>query len=239
MDSLLEFVLEAHGGLNLWNGFSDLVTNVAVSGQICERKQLKRMMPLARFLLSLREQRVIIVLPEDQKQLLIQPDSVSSIGERGLELERLVDPKTTLMREGPDAAWDILRGAYFVGSTVWHNVTAPFLYTFPGFDIQEVEPWSEDDEIWRVLKITFPASIDAHARVQYAYFGDDGLLRRQRYKVDVLGGLESVNYVTGYEKLSGIMVPTSRVVFGCDANGHKLEQMLLAEIRLLAPFFSD
>ena len=239
MSSLLEMVLEAHGGLKVWNSYSDLITNVEFGGLLCERKQLKQLLPLSRLLLSLRVQRIVMMLPETQAQLLVQLGLVSSVGDRGLELERLVDPRGTLMREGPDSPWDTLRGAYFVAWAVWHNVTAPFLYTFPGFETEEVEPWSEGGQIWRVLKITFPPTIEVHSRVQYAYYGDDGLLRRQRYTVDILGRLECINYVTGYETQNGILLPVSRDVFACDSNGRKAGASPLAELRLLAPFFSD
>ena len=239
MNSLLEYVLEAHGGLELWNRFLDLVTDVEIGGQICERKGLTGLMPRSRLFLSLREQRVVILLPGGQERSLIYPDRVSIVGGGGSQLASLADPRSALLQEGPDAPWDILRGAYFVGRTEWRHVTAPFLYTYPGFETEEIEPWHENGEIWRVLKVTFPRSIEPHTRIQYAYYGGDGLLRRHRCKIDILGGLDRAIYVRSYEKVNGIMMPTSRELLGCNANGRKVDGPPLVTIRLSSTFFSD
>ena len=39
---------------------------------------------------------------------------------------------------------------------------APFLYTWPGFETEELAPWEENGEVWRPLKITYPDSIASH-----------------------------------------------------------------------------
>jgi len=46
------------------------------------------------------------------------------------------------------------------------------------------------------LEVTFPKEYAAHTRVQYSYFGEDGLLRRHLYTVDVLGGAPGANYAS-------------------------------------------
>jgi hypothetical protein len=37
-----------------------------------------------------------------------------------------------------------------------HALTLPFLYTYPGFECEEIEHWHENGEDWRRLKVTFP-----------------------------------------------------------------------------------
>jgi hypothetical protein len=73
-----------------------------------------------------------------------------------------------------------------------------FLYTYPGFDCEEVAPWQEDGEKRRALKVTFPDSVAGHTRNQISYFGPDGLLRRHEYTVDVLGNTPGLNYASDY-----------------------------------------
>ena len=46
--------------------------------------------------------------------------------------------------------------AYFNSYALWTYLTIPFLYTYPGFITEELEPWYEDGEIWRTLRATFP-----------------------------------------------------------------------------------
>lgn len=239
MNSLLEYVLEAHGGLDLWNCFSDTITDVEVGGQICERYQLTESMQRFRLFLSLREQRAVIALPGTEKKLLVHPDMISLLGERGTQLASLIDPHATLMKEDPETPWDVLRSAYFVANLISDDVKAPFLYTHLGFQTEEIEPWQENGEIWRVLKVTFPRYMETQTRIQYAYYGSDGLLRRRRCKVDILGGLDFTSYVKSHERVNGIVIPTRWETSGCEVSGRKLAGPPLVTVRLSSTFFSD
>ena len=49
----------------------------------------------------------------------------------------------------------------------------------------KIAPWQEGQERWRGLRVTFADNIVSHSRLQDFYFGDDGLLRRHDYHVDV------------------------------------------------------
>jgi hypothetical protein len=42
---------------------------------------------------------------------------------------------------------------------------------------------------------------------QISCFGPDGLLRRQGYTVDILGGAPGLNYATDYREVDGIIIP--------------------------------
>jgi predicted transcriptional regulator len=93
--------------------------------------------------------------------------------------------------------------AYFASEALWTYLTLPFLYSYPGFDSEEIEPWHENGEVWRQLRVTFPDHIASHTRTQVTHFGPDGLMRRHDYTVDILGGNPGANYTTNYKTLSG------------------------------------
>jgi len=42
---------------------------------------------------------------------------------------------------------------------------------------------------WRVLRAYFPGSVETHSLVQDLFFGDDLMLRRHDYQVNIAGGL--------------------------------------------------
>lgn len=48
---------------------------------------------------------------------------------------------------------------------------------------------------------------------QTFYFGNDGLLRRHDYVVEISGHFPAAHYVSDYKGVSGIMVPRKRRVF--------------------------
>ena len=110
--------------------------------------------------------------------------------------------------------------------------TTPFLYTYPGFEVQEIEPWHEDGERWRVLQVCFPDGYAAHTRTQYSYFGEGGLLRRHLYTVDVLGGAQGANYASEYRALDGVTLATRRRVVAYDGARQKVPEPVLVSIDL-------
>jgi hypothetical protein len=80
------------------------------------------------------------------------------------------------------------------------------------FAVEEIEPWDEDGELWRRLKVIFPDNSASHTRTQVSYFGPDGLLRRHDYAVDVLGGAKGAHYIGDYHDHGGIVMPHRRRV---------------------------
>jgi hypothetical protein len=51
---------------------------------------------------------------------------------------------------------------HFNGYAMWTYLNTPFLMALPGFQVEEIEPWREGEETWRVLRVTFPAEIESH-----------------------------------------------------------------------------
>jgi hypothetical protein len=109
-----------------------------------------------------------------------------------------------------DTPWDPLHRAYFNGYALWTYLTTPFLMAMPGFEVTEIAPWQEGSERWRGLRVRFPDAIASHSTEQDFYFGDDGLLRRHDYHVDVAGGFPAVQYVYDILEVDGLRFPTKR-----------------------------
>jgi hypothetical protein len=50
---------------------------------------------------------------------------------------------------------------------MWTYLTTPFAFAMDVVATEELEPWRENGEIWRRLKVTFPQSIATHPRSRY------------------------------------------------------------------------
>jgi D-arabinose 1-dehydrogenase-like Zn-dependent alcohol dehydrogenase len=72
----------------------------------------------------------------------------------------------------------------------------------------------------------------AHTRTQYSFFGEDGLLRRHLYTVDVLGGSQGANYAFDYRAVDRLMIPTRRRVLAYDRDRQKVPEPVLVSIDL-------
>jgi hypothetical protein len=147
-------------------------------------------------------------------------------------------PKDSFAGHQMNTAWDPLHRAYFNGEALWTYLTTPFLLAMPGVRVEEAEPWVEGDETWRVLRAYFPESFETHSGVQEFYFGDDHLLRRHDYRVNIAGGFPAAQLTSEYVEADGIRLPTRRRAFVSGPGGHPVPEMKMVWINLSNVQFS-
>jgi hypothetical protein len=232
LDNLLKLAIEAHGGLNTWNKFESLQANVSIGGALWDQKQLPDLFKSTRIELKLQCQHVTTHLVDVGERIVFTPNQISLESESGKTLDTRLDPLSAFAGQSADSKWDKLHAGYFSSYALWGYLTNPFLYTYPGFEAHEIEPWHEDGERWRVLQATFPDEYAAHTRTQYSYFGEDGLLRRHLYTVNVLGGAQGANYASEYRAVDGVMLATRRRVVAYDDARRKVPEPILVSIDL-------
>ena len=233
MNKLLALAVDAHGGLDVWNRFENLHADVSIGGALWGMKQIPGLFSNARLDLKLQDQYVITHLSDIDERIVFTPDKMSLVeSEEGKTIDSRISPRAAFAGQSADSKWDKLHAGYFCSYALWGYLTTPFLYTYPGFEAREIEPWHENGERWRVLQVTFPEKYAAHTRTQYSFFGEDGLLRRHLYTVDVLGGAEGANYAFDYRAFDGLMVPTRRRVLAYDRNRQKVPEPVLVSIDL-------
>jgi hypothetical protein len=74
-------------------------------------------------------------------------------------------------------------------------------------------------EFWVGLQAQFLREIATHSSLQEFYYGDDHLLRRRDYLVDVAGGFPAVHYVYDIVEADGTKLPSKRRAYRADAEG--------------------
>lgn len=206
--------------------------NVSIGGALWDQKHLPGLFTNTRVEMKLQYQHVTTHLVDLNERIIFTPHQVSLETESGTLLDTRIDPRSAFAGQSADSKWDKLHAGYFCSYALWGYLTTPFLYTYPGFQACEIEPWHEDGELWRVLKVTFPDEYAAHTRTQYSYFGEDGLLRRHLYTVDILGGAQGANYASEYRVVDGVMPATRRRVLAYDDAGRKVPEPILVSIDL-------
>lgn len=232
MDNLLKFSIEAHGGLSAWDKLQRLHANVSIGGTLWDLKQFPGLFKNTRVDLNLRYPDVVTHLVDLEEKIVFTPHQVSLQSESENTLDTCNDPRARFSGHSEDSKWDKLHAGYFTSYALWGYLTTPFLYTYPDFDVQEIDPWYENEERWRMLQVTFPDGYAAHTRTQYVYFGEDGLVRRHLYTVDVLGGAPRTNYAFEYLAVDGVMVATRRRVVAYNEVRQKIDKPILVSIDL-------
>jgi hypothetical protein len=230
MNGLLELAVTAHGGIPRWNQINRINVHASITGGIWYVKGKPDALKDVIIEADAHTQHLTMAFPGKNKRSIFEPHRVVIADERGRELQSRDDPASSMKAKTLETPWDDADVAYFSGEALWTYLTVPFLYTYPGVVTEELTPWQENGEKWRRLKVTFPENIVSHNPVAISYFGEDGLLRRHDYTVDVLGGATGANYASNYRNVDGIIFPTTRRVFAYDAAQNKVPDPLLVAI---------
>jgi hypothetical protein len=135
--------------------------------------------------------------------------------------------------------WDPLQRACFNGEALWTYLTTPFLLAMDRVRVEETEPWQEGEEMWRVLRACFDGSIETHCLVQDFFFGEDLMLRRHDYSVNVAGGFAAAQLTSAHVEANGLRLPTKRRAFARGPDRRPILDMLMVSIDISDLSFSS
>jgi hypothetical protein len=168
----------------------------------------------------------------DDQKTDFTPDRVAIEKLDGRVVSERSDPRASFDGHEFATPWDPLQRAYFNGYALWTYLTTPFLLALDGVSVREIAPVEEDGQTWRGLQAHFPRQIASHSAVQEFFFGDDYLLRRHDYRVDVAGGFAAVQYVSDIVEADGIKLPSKRRAYRADGQGKAIPDQLMVAIDL-------
>ena len=83
-----------------------------------------------------------------------------------------------------------------------------------------------------MLRATFPDNIASHSTEQDFYFGEDFLLRRHDYNVDISPGLTGAQLVSEIVETQGIRFPTKRRAYQRGSDKRPIYEQLMVSIDL-------
>ncbi|MCV7136690.1 hypothetical protein H7J06_27370 [Mycobacterium hodleri] len=203
----------------------------AIGGAIWDYKGVPGVLADITVALDLREERVTLdPVGGPDTHTVFADGRLELRSSAGEVLEALDDPGAAMAQLAYDAPWTALHAAYFASEAWWTYLTAPFLFTHPGFRVREVEPFVEDGIAYRTLAVTFPDDVDSHTTEQFFHFDDTGLLFRHTYTVDILDGATGANYPSGWQTVDGIAVPTVRRIYGYGEDRAKIPDPVLVSL---------
>jgi hypothetical protein len=215
MNSLVTQTLDAHGGFERWRRFEYVKAHLRNGGALWALKHQQGVLDDIDVRVALRtEWASHSPFVKPNLRTSFEPHRVAIETTDGHVIEERLTPRDSFAGHALDTPWDQLQLAYFAGYAMWTYLTTPFVFAMDGVATEELGPWHENGEIWRRLKVTFPPHIATHSTVQTFYFDSDALLRRHDYDADVLAGTPAAHYVHDYQEFSGLLLPTTRRVYG-------------------------
>jgi len=206
--SLLDEVIDARGGLERLGELERLHAHLIQDGAVWGLKGHPGQLADVFVTANLHEQWVSHEpFRAPNLRSVYTPDRVSIEQTSGRPEETLESPRESFAGHTLETHWTNLQLVYFVGTSMWTYFTQPFTYALPGFEMAEIGPWDEERERWRRLRVTWPERPVGHSRVQTLSVGDDGLIRRFDYEIDIAGKARGAHLLEGYANIAGIMVP--------------------------------
>ena len=233
MNDLLSEVIDAHGGLSRWKGFSSITATIVTGGGLWAMKGLVQDSNPREMTVALHEERASVApFGQPDWRTAFTSDRIAIEMTSGDVVRERRDPRAAFAGHVMNTPWDPLHRAYFNGYAMWTYLTTPFFMAMPGFEVAEISPWEERGERWRGLRVRFPDHIASHSKNQDFYFGDDLLLRRHDYQVDVAGGFPAAQYVYEVVDVQGLRFPTKRRAYFRGPDQQAVRDLLLVSIDL-------
>ena len=235
MHELLDHAITAHGGWERWSALNEVRATIVTGGELWAMTGLVQDPDPRQMTVAVRtEASSVTPFGRPEWHTVFTPDRVTIETAGGDVVAERSDPRASFAGHAMDTPWDPLQRAYFNGYALWTYLTSPFLLAMPGFEVTEIAPWHENGERWRGLRATFPPSIASHSTQQDFYFGDDGLLRRHDYTVDVAGGFRAAQYVSDMVEVDGLRFAATRRAYVRRPDLQPLRDRVMVSIDLTA-----
>jgi hypothetical protein len=236
---LLQKVLQAHGGLERWNSFETVQATIVTGGELFGMKGTPQDSTPRRMRVATKcEWASVTPYGAENQRTDFTPNRVAIVRTDGTVVGERFHPSDHAEGKAIDAPWDALERAYFNGYALWTYLTTPFHFAMPGFDVEEIAPWREEDESWRGLRVTYPRDIASHSRQQDFYFDSGFLLRRHDYHVEASGGFAAAQYVFELVTIQEITFPTKRRAYMRDLSLLPIRDRLMVSIDISDISFS-
>jgi hypothetical protein len=211
MNCLLASILDAHGGMDRWNGYDKVEARIVSGGGFFALKNVLQDANPRRMTVWLHEEHSSVwPYGAPDQRTMFTPELIAIEKLDGTRVAERPAPRDSFCRASDVHAMGLAASCHFNGEALWTYLTTPFLVAMEGVRIEETEPWREGAETWRVLRAYFPGSIETHSLVQDFFFGEDLVLRRHDYSVNIAGGFPAAQLTTDYVVANGIRLPTKR-----------------------------
>jgi hypothetical protein len=213
---LVEQTIAAHGGLELWQGASEVRVQVSSGGLAFQTKHQGRAVRDVEARISTSGQHVVLTpYPQPgQRGVLDEGGTVRIETDAGELIEDRRHARSAFQDLRHRLWWDRLDILYFATYALWTYVSTPFVLVREDYRVGELDRWVENGESWRRLAVTFPEHVHTHSREQVFYIDAGGLIRRHDYTAEPIGGwAKAAHYCLDHRTFDGLVVPTRRRVY--------------------------
>src|SRR5882724_5052716 len=160
MSELRDLVIDAHGSIERWNKVKTIAGDMSITGALWTRKGWPDALKQVHVTADARDQWISYrPFLGDGLRSACTPSRTVIETLDGKPLKERRDPRGAFAGHTVESPWDDLNLAYFSGYAMWNYLNAPFMFALPGFKTEEIEPWHDNGEERRRLRVAFPDHI--------------------------------------------------------------------------------
>jgi hypothetical protein len=239
MSELRDLVIDAYGGIERWSKVKAIDGDMSITGALWARKGWPDALKGVHVAADARDQWISYrpFLSEGMRSSCT-PNRTAIETLDGQFIKDRKNPRAAFDGHTVETPWDDLNLAYFSGYAMWNYLNTPFVFAWSGFEAQEIEPWHDDGERRRRLKVVFPDRIATHCTEQIFHINDQGLICRIDYSALVAGGAPTAHYLYGHKDFSRIKVATKRRALRRKPDGTAIPEPVFVEIDIADIRFS-
>ena len=240
MNEFLVKIIDAHGGADRWHRYEMVEATIVSGGGFFALRGVPQDANPRRMTVWLHEEGSSVQpYGAPDQRTMFTPERIAIEKLNGRLVAERHAPRDSFAGHQMSTSWDPLHRAYFNGEALWTYLTTPFLLAMEGVRVEEIEAWREGAETWRVLRAYFPGSIETHSLVQDFFFGEDLMLRRHDYSVNIAGGFAAAQLTSDYVEANGIRLPARRRAYTRGPDRGPIREMLMVSIDISdVSFFS-
>ena len=236
--ALLDDVLNASGGLELWRRLRRLTVHMSIRGALCSRMCGSALLNGVVVEGGLHEQALEITgFTAPDRRALYRPDWVALESSDGALLQQRSATVALFRHDLKANSWDELLLTFYCGSLIWTHMHLPFVLADTDVAITELAPTTASNRALRALQVRFPERLGTHAPESTFYFDSQSLLVRQEYAAPQDENLRIAQVFSGHQRYSGIQVPTLSRLLARRSDGEIMQRPSLVDIEIFEAAF--
>jgi hypothetical protein len=162
MNELLGRILDAHGGMDRWNGYEKVdATIVSGGGFFALKGRLQDSNPRCMTVWLHEERSSVLPYGAPDQRTMFTPERIAIEKLDGTLVAERHAPRDSFAGHQMSTPWDPLHRAYFNGEALWTYLTTPFLLAVDGVLVEETE----------ALRAYFPNSIETPCLEDFFFGG--------------------------------------------------------------------
>jgi hypothetical protein len=239
MSELRDLVIDAHGGIERWNKVKTIDGDMSITGAMWARKGWPDALRDVHVTAHARDQWISYrPFVSEGMRSSCTPDHTMIETLDGKPVKDRRNPRASFAGHTVESPWDDLNLAYFSGYAMWNYLNTPFIFALPDFEVEEIEPWHDNGEKRRRLRVVFPDHIATHCSEQIFHINGEGLICRMDYSAPVAGGAPTAHFLYDHKDFSGIKVATKRRALRRKSDGTAIPDPVFVAIDITGIRFS-